>query len=199
MIIKINKQLRDEVGSKGVLAKTISDHVGISIKDAKEIVDSLDGDQMCAVPEGFTDEECEILFSILYEKDLYPEYVKDEDETNKEDENPDKLGVCINATEMGVIVTVRIRVDKEASGQLKSVLHDAGMSSVLEIESKESEDLSVISVSNNFGSDVNILCITNYVADILRFRDSVNIEYTLRKIRDKFGIKRTLEEYKRSL
>ena len=206
MVIKINKQLRDEVSNKLFFVKEIKDRVRVGLVEAKEITDCLDGDRSYVIPASFTRENRIELYNVLAEAGLEPEWCKDEDETDEEDENPDKLGTYIDATEMGIIVTVRIRVDKEISGQLKNVLHDAGMSSALEMESKESEDLSVISVSNNFGSGVNIRCITNYVADILHFRDSVNIEYTLRKIEyalkkaiNEFGIKRTMEEYKKTL
>ena len=199
MVIKINKQFRDEVGNKLLFVKEIKDRVRVGLAEAKEIADCLDGDRSYVIPTSFTKEDRTELYNILAEAGLEPEWCKDENETDEEDEDPDKLGEYIDATEMGVIVTVRIRVDKEISGQLKNVLHDAGMSSALEMESKESRDLSVISVSNNFGPNVTVANVNNYVEDIFRLRMAVNIEYILRKAIDKFGIKRTMEEYQKTL
>lgn len=199
MVIKIKDQINYTVENKLLLVKNIKDRVKLGLKEAKDLVDCLDGDRSYVIPASFTKEDRAQLYNVLAEAGLEPEWCKDEDEADEEDENPDKLGAYIDATEMGVIVTVRIRVDKKISGQLKNVLHDAGMSSALEMESKESEDLSVISVSNNFGSNVNTRCVKNYVMDILRFRNSMNIEYILRRAIDKFGIVRTMKEYKKTL
>lgn len=203
MVIKINKKLRDEVGSKTTLIKKIKDHVGMTPKEAKEVVDCLDGDQFYVIPAGLPGEDREMLFAILRKEGLDPEYTKDEDVINNAinfEDDPDHIGAHVEATEIGTTVSIRMRISQKVSLQLVGLLKDAGFSSAEKKPSIADPDSDIVAVGTNFGQgEVDIDVILNYVRDILRFKKSLEIETVLRNVIDQIGIKRALEEYKETL
>lgn len=203
MVIKIKNQINHTVENKLLLVKNIKDRVKLGLKEAKDLVDCLDGDQSYVIPTSFTREDRIELYNVLAEAGLEPEWCKDEDviDFEDDDDDPDRIGAYVEATEVGIIVTVRMRIDKKVSKQFVNLLKDAGMVSAKNEPSvKEPNQADIVSVGNNFGLGEVCACnIQTYINNVLRFKEAVGIEYRLREIIDQVGIKRTLEEYKRSL
>ena len=204
MIIKINNQINeDNSKSKIELVKEIKDHIGLTLKDAKEIVDCLDGDQTYVIPEGFTGEEREILFSILRKHNLDPTFLSDQDfvEEAMSTKDADNVGAFVEATEIGMIVCVNMRINKKLSKALMNVLKDAGMEAAhIEKSKVEPNESDVVVVGTTFGTgSVSINNILKYVEAVLDFKKAVEVEHILRTVIDDLGVSSAMEKYQKDL
>lgn len=204
MIIKINNQIdENRVPSKITLVRDLRDHIGLTLKDAKEIVDCLNGDQTYVIPEGFTGEEREILFSILRKYDLDPVFLSDQDIIDEDTltKDADNVGAFVESTEIGTIVSVNMRIDKKLSKVLVNVLNDAGMQSARIEKSKvKPNESDVVLVGTTFGSgSVPLNNVLKYVEAVLDFKRAVEVEHILRTIINDLGVSSAMKKYQKDL